>query len=224
MIDQAVRRFLAANGIRGAVVVAVSGGGDSTALLLVLAESGVPIVAAHVNHHLRGKESDDDEAFVCELCQRLGITLEDALAESPELRQAYGSDPDVRELIDIAKTLEGTRLKTPGGEISVRAADHQALMPMVVSVVTRDVSDDCNSFVVPGNQIWLRAARIGRAHAFHASTDGRRWQLVRHFRLTDADTVEVGFIAQSPVGEGCGVTFSNIAFEPVTLGDLRDGT
>jgi len=96
--------------------------------------------------------------------------------------------------------------------------------PMVVSVVTRDVSDDCNSFVVPGNQIWLRAARIGRAHAFHASTDGRRWQLVRHFRLTDADTVEVGFIAQSPVGEGCGVTFSNIAFEPVTLGDLRDGT
>src|SRR2546421_7623127 len=30
--------------------------------------------------------------------------------------------------------------------------------PMVVSVVTRDVSDDCNSFVVDGSQVWLRAA------------------------------------------------------------------
>src|SRR5205807_3334279 len=40
--------------------------------------------------------------------QRLGITLDDALAGSPELRQAYDSDPDVRELLDIAKTLEGT--------------------------------------------------------------------------------------------------------------------
>ena len=38
-------------------------------------DENVPIVAAHVNHHLRGKESDDDEAFVRELCQRLGITL-----------------------------------------------------------------------------------------------------------------------------------------------------
>jgi len=38
----------------------------------------------------------------------------------------------------FAKTLEGTRLKTALGEISVRAADHQALMPMVVSVVSKD--------------------------------------------------------------------------------------
>jgi DNA polymerase-3 subunit alpha len=38
----------------------------------------------------------------------LGITLEEALEQSPELRQAYETDPDVRELIDIAKKLEGT--------------------------------------------------------------------------------------------------------------------
>ncbi len=40
--------------------------------------------------------------------QRLGITLDDALKESPDLRKAYDADPDVRELLDIAKTLEGT--------------------------------------------------------------------------------------------------------------------
>jgi uncharacterized protein len=95
--------------------------------------------------------------------------------------------------------------------------------PMVVSVVTHDVSDDCNSFVVGGDEIWLRAARIGKACAFHASSDGRRWQFVRHFRLADADEMEVGFLAQSPTGEGCEVTFSHISFETATLGDLRSG-
>jgi DNA polymerase-3 subunit alpha len=38
----------------------------------------------------------------------LGITLEEALQQSPELRQAYQGDPVVRQLIDIALKLEGT--------------------------------------------------------------------------------------------------------------------
>lgn len=38
----------------------------------------------------------------------------------------------------FAKTLEGTRIRTPMGEVSMRAADHQVLMPMVVSVVAND--------------------------------------------------------------------------------------
>jgi uncharacterized protein len=96
--------------------------------------------------------------------------------------------------------------------------------PMVVSVVTRDVSDDCNSFVVDGNAVWLRAARLGRALAFHASIDGARWQLVRHFRLADELALEAGFLVQSPTGDGCTATFTSIRFEEATLGDLRDGT
>jgi len=94
--------------------------------------------------------------------------------------------------------------------------------PMVVSVVTRDVSDDCNSVVVGGDAVWLRIARIGRAYAFHASLDGRWWQLVRHFRLRDDDP-EVGFLAQSPRGDGCAVTFSEVSFAAATLADLRSG-
>src|SRR6185436_14299283 len=61
-----------------AIVAAVSGGIDSTALLLALAglrEDGYAIHAAHVNHHLRGADSDADEAFVRDLCARLGIPL-----------------------------------------------------------------------------------------------------------------------------------------------------
>jgi len=38
----------------------------------------------------------------------------------------------------FAKVLEGTRIRTPMGEVSMRAADHQVLMPMVVSMVAKD--------------------------------------------------------------------------------------
>jgi DNA polymerase-3 subunit alpha len=40
--------------------------------------------------------------------ERLGVTLDDALAESMDLRSLYETDPPVRELIDIARRLEGT--------------------------------------------------------------------------------------------------------------------
>jgi uncharacterized protein len=95
--------------------------------------------------------------------------------------------------------------------------------PMVVSVVTRDVSDDCNSFVVEGESVWLRVARLGRAFAFHASTDGVSWSFVRHFALDTGRAPSVGFAAQSPKGEGCAVRFEQIAFDAVRLGDLRSG-
>ncbi len=58
------------------VVVAVSGGADSVALLRALdaardPESPFPLVIAHLNHQLRGGDSDADEAFVVELHARL---------------------------------------------------------------------------------------------------------------------------------------------------------
>jgi hypothetical protein len=95
--------------------------------------------------------------------------------------------------------------------------------PMVVSVVTHDVSDDCNSVVVDGNVVFLRVARIGPACAFHWSDDGRRWRLVRHFRLVEDDVLEAGFLAQSPIGDGCSVTFSEVRFSATTLPALRTG-
>jgi regulation of enolase protein 1 (concanavalin A-like superfamily) len=55
----------------------------------------------------------------------------------------------------------------------------------IVSVVTRGESDDCNSVVVDSEALWLRMARLGRAHAFHVALDGRDWRVVRHFRIGD---------------------------------------
>jgi uncharacterized protein len=97
--------------------------------------------------------------------------------------------------------------------------------PMVVSVVTRGVSDDANAFVVADRTVLMRVSRIDQVYAFHASTDGETWQLVRVFTLGDRlDGHTIGFEAQSPTGDGCRVTFDQIHFTSARLADLRDGS
>jgi tRNA(Ile)-lysidine synthase TilS/MesJ len=59
------------------VVVAVSGGPDSVALLAILmhlsAEYRLKLVVAHLNHGLRPGPADEEEAFVHRLSERLGL-------------------------------------------------------------------------------------------------------------------------------------------------------
>lgn len=71
------------------VVLMVSGGADSTALLLMACTSTLDLAdgrgaariarerlhVLHVNHHLRGEASDADEAFVRDLCERFGLPI-----------------------------------------------------------------------------------------------------------------------------------------------------
>ena len=58
------------------VLVALSGGADSVALLRLLIGMGYPCYAVHCNFHLRGEESNRDEQFVTELCHALGVQCE----------------------------------------------------------------------------------------------------------------------------------------------------
>ncbi len=59
------------------VVVGVSGGADSVALLFILnhlsRELGFSLSVCHLNHHLRGQDSDTDEVFVKNLCAQFGL-------------------------------------------------------------------------------------------------------------------------------------------------------
>lgn len=76
------------------VVAGVSGGADSMALLHFLLwyaqEKHIRVIAAHVNHGLRGEESDEDEAFVREWCKKQGVACEvlrtDVSSQARELR------------------------------------------------------------------------------------------------------------------------------------------
>lgn len=98
-----LRQFFVKNSINPSfVVAAVSGGVDSTALLLALAdlrEEGFTVQAAHVNHHLRGAESDEDEQAVRELCTRLGVPLDvaDGTLDAAAV-QARGIEAAAREV------------------------------------------------------------------------------------------------------------------------------
>lgn len=81
MVDKVLRTLSSRCGVQkdDTVIVALSGGADSVsllyAMLLLREELGITIMAAHVNHNLRGAESDRDEAFVRGLCQKWGTEL-----------------------------------------------------------------------------------------------------------------------------------------------------
>ncbi len=95
---------------------------------------------------------------------------------------------------------------------------------MIVSVVTRGVSDDANGFTVPESFAWLRVARSGEAVAFHASVDGLWWSLIRSFTFPGAGGASAGFVVQSPTGEGLQGRFDEIEWNAGALADLRNGS
>jgi len=71
------------------VIVAVSGGQDSCALLHALVERppapGLRLIAAHLHHGMRGAEADGDASFVQEFCKWLGVSCEIGYADVPLL-------------------------------------------------------------------------------------------------------------------------------------------
>lgn len=95
--------------------------------------------------------------------------------------------------------------------------------PTIVTVVTRGVSDDCNSASVAGNSVWLRIAKIGPAIGFYASPDGGSWKMVRAFTFGPAPDLRVGFSSQSPAGKGGKATFSEITYSARKIKDIFTG-
>lgn len=57
------------------LLIGLSGGADSVALLLLLLDTGRQLTAVHVHHGLRGDDADADEAFVQSLCRQRDVPL-----------------------------------------------------------------------------------------------------------------------------------------------------
>jgi len=77
-----------------AVIVAVSGGPDSTALLHILKNLSdrlkISLTACHINHNLRGEESNSDEKFVEKLCKELSVPLKTFSINVEEEKNLHG--------------------------------------------------------------------------------------------------------------------------------------
>jgi len=81
-LEKTVGRFIRAEGLFRSgrkLLLAISGGADSTALVHLLTalsragELDIDLQCVHFNHQLRGEDADEDERFVVELAEQLGL-------------------------------------------------------------------------------------------------------------------------------------------------------
>jgi tRNA(Ile)-lysidine synthase len=113
-LEQKTADFIAAEHLThavGKVLLAISGGADSLALLRVLAALRLDIHCAHINHQLRGDEAQRDEDFVIEQCQKLKvpvitmkINVRDYAKKSKLSIEMAARNLRIQNLVDIAKS------------------------------------------------------------------------------------------------------------------------
>lgn len=94
-------------------------------------------------------------------------------------------------------------------------------VPSIVSVVTRDTSDDCLSEKVGKIKPFLKIQRSGNCVAFHHSVDGKTWTMSRYFEMDLKDQLKVGLLGQCPLGDGCKVQIDRIELTKGSIEDVR---
>lgn len=93
----------------------------------------------------------------------------------------------------------------------------------VVSVVTKEESDDANGCNIDDNTVWLQICRSGTSFAFHYSIDGENYYMMRFFNLPVDEVVKVGLLAQAPLGNGGERIYEDLIIERKTVKNIRMG-
>lgn len=89
----------------------------------------------------------------------------------------------------------------------------------VVSVVTKNISDDANSIEINSDKVFFKMAKAANVITLYCSADSKSWYLVRHLQFDAKPGFKVGFLAQSPTGASCEVKFSQIKYEKKKIKD-----
>lgn len=87
---------------------------------------------------------------------------------------------------------------------------------IVCSALTNGYSDDNINAKTTESKVHFKITRIGTVYGFFYSLNNIDWEYVRIFKF-NAKNVKIGFGAQSPVGENCTVSFSNIRYQKNTI-------
>ena len=97
--------------------------------------------------------------------------------------------------------------------------------PAVVSVLTKDYSDDCNGEEISSESIYLKISRKEGLTGLYYSLDGISWKMKRLCRFVGNyyKSLFLGIEAQSPVGEGCEVEFSEMKLVNIAVDNFRVG-
>ena len=89
----------------------------------------------------------------------------------------------------------------------------------VVSVVTNNISDDCNSVAINGNRVYYKVCKADNVVTLYFSEDNKKWFLVRHLQFNAKGPLHLGFMAQSPTGKNNKVIFSAITYSNKKIKD-----
>ncbi len=94
----------------------------------------------------------------------------------------------------------------------------------IVSVVTKEVSDDANGVMLnEADTVWLKLIRKGAIYAMHWSSDGEKYYMARLSAMPDHAVVKVGMEAQCPSGKAAMHEFLYFSLEQKTVKDMRRG-
>lgn len=89
----------------------------------------------------------------------------------------------------------------------------------IVTVVTKGISDDCNSVKLTKNKVYFKIAKADNVITLYYSESGKNWYLIRHFTFDSSKDLQVGLLAQSPTGKDCQVTFSELKYQAKKIKD-----
>lgn len=91
----------------------------------------------------------------------------------------------------------------------------------IVTVVTRERSDDANSETIASPFAYIAIARKGNEFSMHFSRDGVQWRLARHFQMPASDNLRVGFTAHTFSNQHFAAVFSDVVYRPTPPKNLR---